>query len=598
MRFYLRRRSRLNQSILPAKNLRVEQLESRLLLHAAGLFEAHALFAPGTSIEYADEVHQLAHQIAQEYSSDDTSGHAHGDGCCCPDCSAVSSIAQFQFNDGNRWGGTTQSGGGLGQGDPTVVTWSIVPDGTNINGFVGEAASPSNLVSTFRGIYGIFDDPTDTNYVGEAWFEAIVSAFDRWSEVSGLEYVYESNDDGANFGFFNGVDGVRGDIRVGGHNIDGNSGTLAYNFFPNTSDMVIDTSDAFFNDTSNDSLRLRNVIAHEAGHGMGISHVESNNASFLMEPFINLGFDGPQFDDILATHRGYGDALEGNDSFATATDLGAFSDGDSMVIGADAFDTFVSATDTSFVSIDDDSDVDFFSFTVSGISTLDVMVDPIGPTYNQGAQNGSQSVFVASEQSDLRLEVYDRDGTTLIGESNVGGLGASELLSEIQLSGAGEYFIAVRGADNAAQMYRLELGVAESVSTPGVTIFESSGSTEVIEGGSSDSYSVVLNAAPINDVTIAIQSTSDQVTLDTSFLVFNSTNWNVAQTVTVTANDDDTNEGDHSDVIRHSIAESGFDYNGIEIAGIQVAISDNDATPVGEEFFFSLKGGGVLEGLS
>ncbi|MCQ6458457.1 matrixin family metalloprotease, partial [Vibrio parahaemolyticus] len=89
---------------------------------------------------------------------------------------------------------------------------------------------------------------------------------------------------------------VRGDVRIGGHTIDGSSGTLAYNFFPNTSDMVIDTADSFYSVTTDNSLRLRNVIMHEAGHGLGISHVESNNGSFLMEPFINLGFDGPQFD--------------------------------------------------------------------------------------------------------------------------------------------------------------------------------------------------------------------------------------------------------------------------------------------------------------
>ena len=41
------------------------------------------------------------------------------------------------------------------------------------------------------------------------------------------------------------------------------------NFFPNNGDMVIDTGDNFYNSTGSNSLRLRNVLAHEAGHGVG-----------------------------------------------------------------------------------------------------------------------------------------------------------------------------------------------------------------------------------------------------------------------------------------------------------------------------------------
>lgn len=54
---------------------------------------------------------------------------------------------------------------------------------------------------------------------------------------------------------------------------------------------------------------------------------------------------GPQHDDILASQRGYGDPYEHNDSAATATDLGAFADGDPLV-----------ATPSS---IDDNSDTDW-----------------------------------------------------------------------------------------------------------------------------------------------------------------------------------------------------------------------------------------------
>jgi len=118
-----------------------------------------------------------------------------------------------------------------------------------------------------------------------------------------------------------GVLGVRGDVRISGHFIDGNSGVLAYNFFPNFGDMVIDTGDNTYNNTASNSLILRNILAHEHGHGLGISHVCPVNQTKLMEPFLTTAFDGPQPDDILAGNRGYGDDNEHNDTPGTATGL-------------------------------------------------------------------------------------------------------------------------------------------------------------------------------------------------------------------------------------------------------------------------------------
>ena len=62
--------------------------------------------------------------------------------------------------------------------------------------------------------------------------------------------------------------------------------------------MVVDTSDSFFLQTREDSLRLRNVLAHELGHGVGLSHVRPVTQTKLLEPFATTAFDGPQHDDI------------------------------------------------------------------------------------------------------------------------------------------------------------------------------------------------------------------------------------------------------------------------------------------------------------
>ena len=269
-------------------------------------------------------------------------------------------------------------------------------------------------------------------------------------------------DDGVDHNGQVGILGVRGDIRIGGNFIDGVSGVLAYNFFPNDGDMVIDTADvSFFSNSGLDYRRLRNTVMHEHGHGFGLNHVESNNASFLMEPFLSTGFDGPQLDDVRGIHRGYGDKYEkngGNDSAATATVMGSFQGGDSFRIGFDGRTTRVNRPETDFVSIDDNGDTDFFSFDLTGDSTVTIDLTPVGTTYNQGPQGGNQNSVDTSSVSDLTLALVDTNQSTVLATSNVGGLGVAEQIADFSLD-SGEYYIRVTGTANNVQMYELELNV-------------------------------------------------------------------------------------------------------------------------------------------
>ena len=239
----------------------------------------------------------------------------------------------------SRWSATATNGSGLGQGDATTVTWGIVADGTPIGAMGGGASEtddPSNLAGFLNGIYGTVTP--DTNYTDEVWFAHFQSTFDRWSALSGITYVYVSYDDGATFSTAPGELGVRADVRIGGHYIDGNSGNLAYNFYPNKGDMVIDTADTLYPSTGN-AIRLRNVLAHESGHGLGLQHVISSSSSILMEGHLDTSFDGPQLDDILGLQRHYGDYYEksgGNNTAASATALGTLGGGQTLSIGTSA----------------------------------------------------------------------------------------------------------------------------------------------------------------------------------------------------------------------------------------------------------------------
>tara|TARA_R110000868_G_scaffold17851_1_gene77920 strand:- start:18639 stop:19883 length:1245 start_codon:yes stop_codon:yes gene_type:complete len=367
---------------------------------------------------------------------------------------------------GGRWGGGAQ-------GDAASVTWSVAPDGTSISNFSSsgsELPAPSDLVSRLRGIYGDADIAGDTNYVGETWFGHVNEAYNRWSQLSGLTMTYEPNDDGAPYNGATGAPGVRGDMRIGGHAIDGSGGILAYNFFPSSGgDGVYDTLGNSYENLLNDSRKLRNVVMHEVGHGLGLDHTSGvpDNLMNASTP-VNPTFDGPQLDDILGIQRLYGDANEkngGNDTIATATDLGALTSGVPVAIGQDAIDQAVGRYETDFISIDGTSDTDVFMFTIGAGGMLDALMTPLGPS-----QNGDDYAAF----SDLSLELLDSLGNVIVSD-NDGLAGEAEGFTDFLLL-AGDYFLRIGGGDDFAQFYGLQLSFAEeetvvaSVPAPGAAL--------------------------------------------------------------------------------------------------------------------------------
>ena len=338
-----------------------------------------------------------------------------------------------RYQQTNRWSSTALSGGGLSQGDPTTITYSFPPDGTNIpNLGIGLGSGPNTLHAWLNGRYG--NEATWT-----ALFDQI---FERWGELTGLTYVREFNDDGSQMNGAAGVAGVRGDVRIGAFNFqnDGNGGVLAYNNFPQDGDMVFDAFDTFYNNTGSNSRRLRNVAAHEHGHGLGMLHVCPANGTKLMEPFVSTAYDGPQIDDILNGNRHYGDYNEDNDSIATATSIGDPGFGLTL----------------SNVSIDDNSDVDYYAIDIVAPRQILVSVVPRGGEYEQGSQSGSCNSGALTNYNiihDLSIEIIDSDGVTVLDAANDTPAGGSELATAVAID-PGTYYVRVDGDNtNAAQLY-------------------------------------------------------------------------------------------------------------------------------------------------
>ena len=108
--------------------------------------------------------------------------------------------------------------------------------------------------------------------------------------------------------------------------------------------------------------------------------------------------------------------------------------------------------------------------------------------------------------------------------------------------------------------------------TPGVTVTPTV--LRVLEGNTA-SYTVVLDSEPTADVTVAIQVPEDtEVAVDETELTFTTEDWNQAQTVTVTAAQDDDAVADDTVVLTHEVR--GGNYDTVTAASVAVTILEDD----------------------
>ncbi|MEG4988302.1 DUF4347 domain-containing protein, partial [Microcoleus sp. BR0-C5] len=112
--------------------------------------------------------------------------------------------------------------------------------------------------------------------------------------------------------------------------------------------------------------------------------------------------------------------------------------------------------------------------------------------------------------------------------------------------------------------------------TAGISITPTA--TTATEGGATGSYELKLTSQPIAPVTINLNAGSEINAI--APIIFDSTNWNVAKTVTVTATDDSKAEGTHSGTIAHTVTSTDTKYSGTTIQDVNVAITDNDTAGV------------------
>jgi hypothetical protein len=111
--------------------------------------------------------------------------------------------------------------------------------------------------------------------------------------------------------------------------------------------------------------------------------------------------------------------------------------------------------------------------------------------------------------------------------------------------------------------------------TAGVLVTPSDGWTALAESGAVDTYTVALTSRPAADVVVTL-SPGSQVSTSLLVLTFTPADWDVPQTVTVTALDDLVVEGGHTGAVTHTATSADAAYNGVTVPDLVAGISDNE----------------------
>ncbi len=119
----------------------------------------------------------------------------------------------------------------------------------------------------------------------------------------------------------------------------------------------------------------------------------------------------------------------------------------------------------------------------------------------------------------------------------------------------------------------------DSPSVEIVLVDAPTGQLEVAEGGKTASYTLRLTARPQADIVVT-PVVDDQVTVSQSSLTFTAANWNLFQTIVVTAVDDDRVEPTLISPIRHTMSSSDPAYNGQQAPVVDVQVLDNDVAGI------------------
>jgi hypothetical protein len=227
----------------------------------------------------------------------------------------------------------------------------------------------------------------------------------------------------------------------------------------------------------------------------------------------------------------------------------------------------------------------YYSSSVSSDSTNPTISDQTF-SYDENTSSGTEIGNVLANDnvgvSSYNILFGNEDGYFAIDNSGSISLtpaGAASSANDFETS-PNSYSITVQVSDangntSSAIITLNELDVAAE---PGFTL--STTTLTVSESGTTATFTVVLDSQPSSDVVFDVTSgDTSEATLSTAALTFTSSNWNTAQTVTVTGVDDSLIDGDIVSTTTVSVNDGSSDnaFDGLSDQTVSVTTQDDDS---------------------
>ncbi|TWU59230.1 Inner spore coat protein H [Rubripirellula tenax] len=216
--------------------------------------------------------------------------------------------------------------------------------------------------------------------------------------------------------------------------------------------------------------------------------------------------------------------------------------------------------------------------TPGATNTNDVIAN-IAPTAEAG---GPYSGTVGDTITLSGATSTDTDGTieTYAWDLDNDGLydDATGVTASYSAAAAGTFTVGLQVTDDAGATSTDTATIAVGVATtPGLVLTQTNGSTIVSESGLTDTISVSLSSQPAASVTVGIVSKdTGEVTVSISQLTFTPENWSVPQEITLSAADDQLDDGSQSTTVTFSITSTDADYGAL--ANVDVDVTTHDVS--------------------
>ena len=263
-------------------------------------------------------------------------------------------------------------------------------------------------------------------------------------------------------------------------------------------------------------------------------------------------------------------------TFSAASDTDN-DDGESVKLGFGTLPTRVTAgsTNEAIVSITDADDSQVaVSFGASAYSVVEGATVTVRVTLSADPERKVTIPLTTTDQAGASGADYSGVPSNVTFNSGETARDVTVAATDDQVDDDGESiglgFGTLPGGVSAGSIASSTVGITDN-DVRGVTV---SKLTLTIDEGGRGSYTVVLDTQPTGDVTATVGGASGDVTTSSPTLTFTTGNWHTAQTVTVSAAEDDDAEADPSVTLTHTV--SGGDYGSVTADNVTVTVVEKD----------------------